>query len=101
MKYFHKDSTGNVYTRCNNEDHLLLKFSPKSFEPFLSSCNGKMARTEGIWPYIISRKDFLFGAKHDLLILENFIAKKNYYTFSKNFGCVVGMLTTERCAIFL
>ena len=100
MKYFRKDSAGNVYTRCNNQDRLLFKMDADNFEPFSSACGGSLSLWMD-WPYMVSPSNFPYGRISRYVVFADMIMKKNFYVFSKDYGCSVGKLSSVDGLYFL
>jgi hypothetical protein len=101
MKYFRKDSLGNVYTRCNGHDNLLFKMNAVMGEIYSSACSGQLQITGGWWPYMASGSDFPSGKMGDFILIRDLITRGNIYVFSANNGCAVGINSTEDATWYL
>jgi hypothetical protein len=101
MKYFRKDSLGNVYTRNNGHDYLLFKMNAALGEIYNSSSNGKLQRTEDWVPYLVSGFDFPSGKMKDFILMRDLIIRGNTYVFSANNGCAIGINSTEDATWYL
>ena len=101
MKYFRKDSLGNIYTRCNNVDKLLFKMNAKLFETFSASCYGSLQRVEGWWNFTVNPKNFPFGSIGNYIMFHDMNIRGNDYVFAESYGCAIGMFTSEDPMVYL
>jgi hypothetical protein len=95
MKYFRKDSIGNIYTRCENQDRLLFKMTAELGDLFNAACNSSLQRTDDFWHFMYDFSSFPSGGFTDVKLFTDQIYKGSYYVFSNHIGCVFGIYEGE------